>query len=120
MLPDSEKFAAEWIAAWNSHDLDRIMTHYADDVAVTSPMIGIATGADTGTLQGREAVRAYWQAALEKVPDLHFELVQCLQGVDSITVYYKSVKGLMAAEVMFFDADAKVWRVIAHYNVQGV
>ena len=25
------RFAAEWIAAWNSHDLERILAHYTDD-----------------------------------------------------------------------------------------
>ena len=34
----AEQFAADWIAAWNSHDLDRIMTHYADDVELISPV----------------------------------------------------------------------------------
>ena len=27
MLPDSKEFAVEWIESWNSHDLDRIMSH---------------------------------------------------------------------------------------------
>lgn len=25
---DAQKFAQEWVDAWNSHDLDRIMSHY--------------------------------------------------------------------------------------------
>ncbi len=116
MLPDPAAFAAEWIASWNAHDLDRILSHYADDVAVTTPMIKVALGIDTGTLQGKEAVRGYWGAALEKVPGLHFELVACTRGVDSIALYYKSLMGKMAIEVMFFDADGKVLNVFAHYD----
>jgi ketosteroid isomerase-like protein len=27
----AEAFASEWIEAWNSHDLDRILAHYSDD-----------------------------------------------------------------------------------------
>lgn len=116
MLPDSKEFAVEWIESWNSHDLDRIMSHYADDVEVTTPMIKIAMGIDSGTLRGKASARRYWQAALEKVPDLHFVLVECTQSVDSIAIYYKSVMGKMAIEVMFFDPNEKVSRVIAHYN----
>ena len=26
-------FAREWVAAWNAHDLGRILSHYADDCA---------------------------------------------------------------------------------------
>ena len=80
-------------------------------------------GGDTGTLKGRQAIGAYWQTALEKVPDLHFELLDVTEGVDSIAVYYKSVLGKLAVEVMFFDGDIggdfsnkQVSRVVVHYR----
>jgi ketosteroid isomerase-like protein len=37
----AERFAADWIAAWNSHDLDVILSHYADDVVFHSPRIAL-------------------------------------------------------------------------------
>jgi len=114
--PDPKKFAEEWIESWNSHNLDHIMSHYAIDVEVTTPMIKVAMGIESGTLQGKASVRQYWQAALEKVPDLHFKLIECTQSVDSIAIYYESVMGKMAIEVMFFDTNGKVAKVIAHYN----
>ena len=36
---DAQRFALEWIESWNSHDLERILSHYSDDVEVTSPLI---------------------------------------------------------------------------------
>ncbi len=116
MLPDQKAFASEWIESWNSHDLDRILSHYADDVEVTTPMIKVAMGIVDGTVYGKAAARQYWSAALQKVPDLHFELVESTQSVGSIAVYYKSVMGKMAIEVMFFNDDGKVNKVIAHYS----
>jgi ketosteroid isomerase-like protein len=116
LLPDLKKFALEWIDSWNSHDLDRILSHYADDVEVTTPMIKVAMGIDSGTLRGKALVRQYWQAALEKVPDLHFELIECTQSIDSIAIYYKAVMGKRAIEVMFFNPNGKVSKVIVHYN----
>lgn len=116
MLPDPQAFAAEWIAAWNAHDLDRILDHYADDFEITTPMIKVALGDDADTLRGKPAVRTYWAAALEKLPDLHFKLVDWALGCDSIALYYRSVLGRMAIEVMFFDNDGKVKRVVAHYR----
>lgn len=113
---DATKFANEWIEAWNSHDLDRIMSHYTEDVEITTPMIQVALGIDTGTLMGKEKVREYWAAALRKVPDLHFELVEVTACVGSIALYYKSVLGRMAIEVMFHDDDGKIWKVLAHYS----
>jgi len=32
---DFVSHAQEWIAAWNAHDLERILAHYADDVELT-------------------------------------------------------------------------------------
>jgi ketosteroid isomerase-like protein len=34
----ASQFAQDWIQAWNSHDLDDIMSHYDDEVALTSPV----------------------------------------------------------------------------------
>ncbi len=116
MLPDPKKFAIDWIESWNSHDLDRIMSHYADDVEVTTPMIKMALGIESGTLQGKSSVRQYWQEAIKKVPDLHFELVESTVSIDSIAIYYKSVMNKMAIEVMLFDSNGKISKVIAHYN----
>ena len=40
----AESFAAEWIEAWNSHDLDRILSHYTDDFVMSSPRIVVLAG----------------------------------------------------------------------------
>jgi len=110
----AERFANEWIAAWNSHDLDRILAHYADDFEMSSPLIRTIAGEPSGKLRGKAAVGAYWANALAKVPDLRFELVQALAGVDSVTVYYKSHRGL-CAEVLHFGRGGKVRAAFAHY-----
>lgn len=113
---DAHEFAKEWIEAWNSHDLHRILTHYSDDVEITTPMIKIALGNDSGSLKGKEAVGVYWRQALIKLPDLHFELLDVATSVDSIALYYKSVMNKNTIEVMFFNEDGKVNKIIAHYT----
>ena len=79
-------------------------------------MIKLATGIDSGTLKGKEAVKKGWQTALEKIPDLRFELAEVTEGVNSIALYYRSVKGYMAIETMFFDENEKVNRMYAYYT----
>ncbi|MDQ7838243.1 MAG: nuclear transport factor 2 family protein [Thermodesulfobacteriota bacterium] len=113
---NAKKFANEWIESWNSHDLDRILSHYSDSFEITTPMIKVALGIETGTLKGKEKIRNYWEAAFKKVPGLHFELKEVTEGVGSIAVYYKSVLGKMAIEVMFFNEEGKVNKVIVHYT----
>lgn len=116
MMPDAGKFADEWIAAWNSHDLERVLAHYRDDFEITSPMIKMATGMDSGALQGKEAVRKYWLAALNKIPDLKFKLIDVTASVGSIALYYETVLNKRAIEVMFFDDAGKVSKAVVHYT----
>ena len=114
----AQEFVQEWVASWNSHDLDRIMSHYTDDFEMTSPFIATVMQEPTGTIKGKANVRAYWAQALERVPDLTFGLIDLLISVDSITIYYHAVLGKRAAEVLFFDENFKVTRSIAHYNLE--
>ncbi|WP_374089869.1 nuclear transport factor 2 family protein [Methylomicrobium lacus] len=110
----AEHFAHDWIDSWNSHDIDRILAHYSNQFEMSSPIIAQIAGEPSGTLQGKEAVGAYWRKALALIPDLRFELLALLTGVDSITLYYRSPRGL-AAEVLHFGPDRKVVKAYAHY-----
>ena len=113
---DAQKFAKEWIECWNSHNLDNIINHYSEDIEITTPMIKLAGGIESGTLSGKKAVREYWDIALTKIPDLHFELIDVTQSINSIAIYYKSVMNKKAIEVMFFDDKGLVNKMIAHYT----
>ena len=53
---DAERFAAEWIAAWNSGDLARILAHYAADFIFDSPFIPVVAGEPSGVLRGKAGV----------------------------------------------------------------
>ena len=110
----AEHFAREWIDSWNSHDLDRILSHYDDQFEMTSPVIIQIAREPSGTLKGKDAVGAYWAKALQLIPDLRFELLTTLIGVNSITLYYRGHRGL-SAEVFHFGHDRKVVRAYAHY-----
>src|SRR6478672_3493797 len=100
----AEVLAREWITAWNAHDLDAILQHYADDVAFTSPFVARLVGPGQDTVHGTAALRDYFARGLAAYPDLRFDLRAVLVGVDSVTLYYASVGGRLAAEVMQLDA----------------
>ncbi|MHB1528025.1 MAG: nuclear transport factor 2 family protein [Acidiferrobacteraceae bacterium] len=112
--PFAERFASAWIDSWNSHDLDRILGHYAEEFEMSSPVIIRVVGEASGVLKGKHAVGAYWAKALQLSPDLRFDLLAILTGVNSITLSYTGPRGL-AAEVFHFGSDQKVIRAYAHY-----
>ena len=112
----SQEFASEWIAAWNEHDVKKILAHYEDDFEMSSPAIIKLTGEPSGTLKGKAAVGGYWSGALQKFPDLRFQLLHVLRGANSVTLIYQGVLGL-TAEVFHFASSGKVARAFAHYEL---
>jgi hypothetical protein len=107
-------FARDWIEAWNSHDLERILSHYDDGFVMSSPRIAVVAGEPSGVLQGKAAIGAYWKKALALAPELHFELIATFVGADCVVVHYRGVRG-PAAEVFFFDEKRRVVRSAASY-----
>jgi glutathione S-transferase len=110
-------FAAEWLEAWNAHDIDRILAHYTDDVELSSPFVVSIAGEASGTLKGKDALRAYWTKALDLLPTLHFELVDVLSGVNFLTIYYRGHRGNVA-ETMHLDPSRKVRFATSCYGLE--
>jgi hypothetical protein len=113
----AEHFAADWIESWNAHDLGRVLSHYAEDFEMSSPYIVQMAGEPSGTLRGKASVGAYWKKALDLIPDLRFELLSVLAGVNSVTLYYRGARSCLVAEVFHFGPDLKVASAFAHYAV---
>jgi ketosteroid isomerase-like protein len=93
---NAERFAEEWIAAWNARDLDAVLEHYADDFEFSSPYIAVIAGEASCKMAGKTAIRAYWAKALERIPELRFELRDVLAGVGGVTLYYRGHRGAVA------------------------
>ncbi len=113
-IEQAEKFADEWISAWNSHDLERILSHYEDDFEMSSPVIVQTMNEPSGRLKGKAAMSHYSVKALNRHPDLFFEEFNVLAGAGSVTIIYHGVRGL-SAEVFHFSSTGKVSSAYAHY-----
>jgi hypothetical protein len=113
-----QAFAREWVDAFNSHDLERILSHYAPDVTLTSP-VAAARGHADGTVRGVDELRSYFAGGLASNPELRFDLKAAYGGVRSVVVHYQAVFGpgrsSWSAEMMELDGGL-VTRVVAHYD----
>ena len=114
-IPSGPDFAASWLAAWNAHDLPRILAHYRADAVLCSPMIARIQGSQRECLTGHAAIADYWAAGLKRFEDLHFTLITVLQGVDGLMIYYRGVRQQPTAEVLGFDAAGLVCRAAVYY-----
>ena len=110
----AREFANEWIASWNAHHLERILSHYTEDFEMSSPLIVQIMNEPSGMLKGKTAIRAYWAKALARIPDLHFDLTEVLVGASSVVIRYHGPRG-SSVEVFWFDDGSKVFRAAAHY-----
>jgi predicted ester cyclase len=110
------KLANHWITAWNTHDLDLIMTHYEDAVELTSPVAAQLLGTPDGKVVGKANLRAYFQRGLQAFPDLQFRLEDVLWGISSVVLYYTNQKGTHSGEFMELSANGKITRVVANYG----
>ena len=113
----AKQFAAVWAASWNSHDLDVILSHYTENFSIETPMAMKLMPESNGIVKGKENVRAYWTIGLERIPDLHFEILDVLTGINSLTIYYiNTATGRKSAENLFFNEDLKVERAFVMYS----
>ncbi|HTC68004.1 MAG TPA: nuclear transport factor 2 family protein [Acidothermaceae bacterium] len=102
--PDPYAFATLWCAQWNAHDLEGLLTHFTDDVVFTSPVASRLLGGD-GIVRGKAALREYWRLGLEKIPDLHFEVIDVYGGVDTLVINYRNQAGARVCEVLTFVGE---------------
>ena len=108
---DAARLAAlgrDWIAAWNSHDLERVLALYDEDSEMTSDKIPALGFDPSGTMRGKDKLRAYWGAALKKRPNLHFELIDTYVSPDSIVVFYQNELGARICEYLRVNDAGKI------------
>jgi ketosteroid isomerase-like protein len=101
-------FAESWCEAWNSHDVDAVLSHFSDDAVFTSPVAARMLPETAGVLRGKAAIRAYWSAALARVPELRFEVRETYAGIDQLVIQYRNHLGGLVCEVLRFEGDVAV------------
>ncbi|MDM7831862.1 nuclear transport factor 2 family protein [Cellulomonas edaphi] len=100
--PDPLEFAAAWVAAWNAHDLEAVLSHFREDVVFTSPVATRVVPDSGGVIRGKGALRAYWTRGLELIPDLRFSVERVFAGVDVLVISYRNQRGALVDEVLVF------------------
>jgi len=98
----------DWIAAWNSHDLERVLALYDDDIEMTSDRIPALGFGASGTVRGKDKLRAYWGTALAKRPNLNFELIDTYVSPDSLAVFYQNELGGKVCEYLRVNDAGKI------------
>jgi ketosteroid isomerase-like protein len=105
METNVKQLGQEIVEAWNSHDLDRILSHYSEDFELHSPLAAKILSIPDGIIFGKENVRVWWQRCLDKVPDLSFEFVDVAEGTKSMVLVQRSSHNNKVVVSNFFLND---------------
>ena len=104
----AKDFATQWAKGWNDHDIEAIMAHFHEDVVWTSPVAAALVPGSGGLIEGKAALRSYYETGLQRMPDLHFEVLGVYLGLKTLVINYRNQHGSLVNEVLIFDDDSLV------------
>lgn len=111
MSHNGKSYAKQWEDDWNSHDLNKILSHYRDDIVFRSqkaiPVVG------NGEIRGKNKLREYWAAALQRQPDLKFSVQDVFEGHEMLVISYLNHRNILATETLYFDDSGLVFQAAA-------
>lgn len=96
--------ARTWLSCFTTHDLDTLLSLYADDARHTSPKLRALRPDTGGYLIGKAALREWWADAFGRLPGLRYvEESLTADGERVFMEYRRQVPGepeSMVAEVL--------------------
>lgn len=96
----------QWADAWNSHDAERIVALYDEGATHQSPGVRLfGSSNEKGELVGRSLIRAHFERALKRFPQIHFEIRNTIVGERHLVIEYlerttPSGSGKRVAEIL--------------------
>lgn len=120
MTPETlQSIAFKWFDAFNSHQLEQLLSLYDDEARHFSPKLKIRKPETNGYVEGKQALREWWQDAFERLPSLHYKVTSLTANSDRVFMeYIRNVDGeedMLVAEVL----DVKNGKIIASRVYHG-
>jgi ketosteroid isomerase-like protein len=96
--------AIKWFKAFNTHDLEALLSLYNDNAKHFSPKLKIRKPETNGFVQGKNALRGWWKDAFERLPTLNYTYTSLTADDDRVFMeYIRKVEGeeeMLVAEVL--------------------
>lgn len=100
----NETIATKWFAAFNNHNLEDLLSLYDDNAAHYSPKLKIRQPDTNGYVNGKTALRNWWQDAFNRLPSLHYMPTSFTANNNRVFMeYIRQVDGeenMLVAEVL--------------------
>jgi ketosteroid isomerase-like protein len=105
----------DWIDAWNTRDLERIMRHYADEIEFTAQTVVSRWGQTDGKLKGKEELRQHFSKGLALAPDIRFTVEDILSAPNGYAVLYRRENGNRVLDAVDLNESGLAIKVTAYY-----
>ena len=80
--------AIKWFKAFNTHDLEKLLTLYHPDAKHFSPKLKIHKPETKGFIVGNSALRDWWQDAFNRLPTLNYSVSSLTANEKAVFVEY--------------------------------
>ena len=115
---NAREHADRWLGAWNGHDLDAIMSCYAEDVDFVAPTVARRWGRADGRLLGLSELRSHFARGLELAPDLQFSEEALMVTPGGYALLYRRENGNRVLDAVELDPAGLESRVRAYYEFE--
>lgn len=96
--------AHAWFEAFNSHNLDKLLSLYDKDAQHFSPKLKIRHPETKGLVTGKTALRSWWQDAFDRLPTLNYKVTSLTANDDRVFMEYirtvANEEDMLVAEVL--------------------
>lgn len=105
MTPENLVHIAQlWFDAFNSKNLEKLLSLYDDDAQHFSPKLKIRQPETKGFITGKTALHTWWQDAFERIPSLHYKVTSLTANNERVFMEYirrvESEDDMLVAEVL--------------------
>ena len=109
------RFVEAWCASWRKVDIDAVVSHFAENAEMRSPLALKLT--ESPVVAGAENIRAYWRKAYGHVASADLKILSWSwdAAIARLTVWWQ-LGDSRASEFMDFDGAGRVVRSEAFYG----
>lgn len=118
MSQNLDSIAFKWFAAFNEHDLEKLLSLYDDRAQHYSPKLKVKNPESNGLISGKDALRNWWKDAFDNLPTLKYEVKSLTSNEYRVFMeYIRKVEGqpdLMVAELLMIEDGKIIFSKVFH------
>ena len=110
--------AHAWFEAFNSHNLEKLLSLYDEDAEHFSPKLKIRHPETNGLVTGKDALRQWWEDSFNRLPSLQYKVTSLTANPDRVFMEYLRLvdheENILVAEVLEIKEGAIVASRVYH------